>query len=571
MNKKITKIKQIAIASVVTGGMMVNSCSLVKDLEYQVEENPLEMHGDEVELKINGKFIEKGLHKKALVEVTPTFVCKDGTEIPFDMRAFQGEKAVGNGEVIPKEGKSFTYTSKVPYQACMEEGEVVVKVLPKKGTKEKDLITTDAIADGTIITPYLIQLDDQVIACDDNFKRITTHTTTAVINYDKGKFNVKSSELKQQDIKDFEMFIVESTPDNRREIKKITIQSHASPEGEVDINQTLAADRAGSAEAYLMNYMKKTENTKGQAASFYAKDPRGEDWEGFKTEVQKTSHEDKDLILRVLEMTSDLNKREEDIRNMAKTYKFLEKEVLPQLRRSQMELTYDKIGYSDEELKQISKSNPDTLNVEELLYAATLFNDLSDKLTVYNAAERLFGNDYRTVNNVGYILYLQNDLAGAASKFEKANGIQQNPISTNNMGAIAHMSGDREKARSLFDQAGSASEVNYNKGLIAVQDGNYADAISNMGGNKTFNMALAQVLNGDNETAGSTIDQSADADAALSFYLKAIIGARTNDIGVLTSNLKKAVEKDASLKAKAAKDAEFIDHRENAEFQSIIG
>ena len=50
----------------------------------------------------------------------------------------------------------------------------------------------------------------------------------------------------------------------------------------------------------------------------------------------------KELILRVLQMTSDVNKRELEIRNMAKTYKFLEKEVLPQLRRSTITINYEK-------------------------------------------------------------------------------------------------------------------------------------------------------------------------------------------------------------------------------------
>jgi hypothetical protein len=225
------KLRGIALSTLFAGGMMATSCTLVKDLEYNVQENPLQMHGDQVELKINGKFIEKGLNKKAVVEVTPTFVCTNGTEIPFQTRTFQGEKAAGNGEVIPKGGKSFTYNSKVAYQPCMEEGIVVVKILPKKGTKEKELITTDKIADGTIITPYLIRLDDQVIAHEDKFVRITTHDTAiAVINYDKGKFNVKPAELKQDDIKGFENYIISTTPESRREIKAVKIQSYASPE-----------------------------------------------------------------------------------------------------------------------------------------------------------------------------------------------------------------------------------------------------------------------------------------------------------------------------------------------------
>jgi hypothetical protein len=298
------------------------------------------MHGDKVNLEINGKFIEKGLHKKAIVEVTPTFVCKDGTEIPFDTKIFQGEKAAGNGEVIPKAGKSFSYTSTVPYNGSMEEGDLVVKVLPKKGTKTKDLITTDKIADGTIITPLLVQFDDQVMFSKDNFVRTTEETTAATINYAKGKFDVKNAELKQEDIVAFEAFATEAAANPKREMKSINIMSYASPEGEVDKNANLASDRAGSAATYTNKLMTKINFAAGQQSGFVTQTPKGEDWDGFKAEVSKTSHEDKELILRVLEMTTDPVKREEDMRNMAKTYSFLEKEVLPQLRRSTMTLTY---------------------------------------------------------------------------------------------------------------------------------------------------------------------------------------------------------------------------------------
>ncbi len=562
------KIKSIALASAVTGGMLLSNCTLVKDLEYKVLEDPLEMHGDEVKLKMTATFVEKGLNKKAIVEVTPIFVCNDGTEIMFDSRTFQGEKAAGNGEVITKAGKTITYESMRPYQSCMEEGKVIVKILPKKGEKEKEVILTDKIADGTIITPYLIQLDDQVVACDDNFKRITTHTTDAVINYDKGKFNVKSAELKQEDIKAYEAFIIDAQTNVRREVKGVNIMSYASPEGEIDKNNNLAADRATSAEGYLTNFYKKAKLE--MPAGLITKTPKGEDWDGFKTEVEKTTHEDKDLILRVLEMTSDLNKREEDIRNMAKTYTFLEKQVLPQLRRSQMILTYDKVGYSDDELKQLSKTNPDTLNVEELLYTAELVEDLNEKLRIYTEAERLFADDYRVVSNVGYILYLQNDIDGAKAKFEKAYGLQEDAIVANNLGAVAHMQGDRAKAKELFEKAGGP-ETEYNQGLIAIQEGMYGEALEKMGDNETFNVALAKVLNGEKEAAGSIIDASADADAAYSYYLKAIIAARGDNASDLVSNLTKAIGKDASYKAKAAKDAEFIKFRDNAEFKAVAG
>ena len=556
----------MSILSVVT---LFNSCSTIKELEYNVTENPLQMHADDVTLQINGKFIEKGLNAKATADVTPIFVCNDGTEIAFQTEMFQGPKAAGNGKVVPKEGTSFSYSSTIPYQKCMEEGVIKVRVLAKKGDKEEELYS-DKIADGTVITPYLIQLDDQVIAAKDAFQRITSHNMDAVINFNKGQATVKSSELKDQDIVDLMDFALDAITNPRREMKSINVQSYASPEGEIDKNENLAKDRAESAKAVVIKKMKKMKFEAGQADTFYSLDPKGEDWSGFKTEVEKTTHEDKELILRVLQMTTDLNKREQEIRNMAKTYTFLEKEVLPQLRRSQLSLSYDKVGFSDEELKELSKTNPDTLNVEELLFTATLYDDLSEQLRVYSEAFRLFPNDWRTANNVGYVQYLQGDLDAAGTSFEKASQASENETVSNNIGAVAHMKGDRERAMELFTAAGSSSETKYNMGLLNIQQGLYDEAVTNMGANNTFNSALANLLSGDADAAAQAIDESNAKEEAMSYYLKAIIGARTNNSEMMMDNLKIAFEKDGDLKSKAKRDREFIQYFENADFLAIF-
>lgn len=574
---KKSTLKNIALTSMVSTGFLLGSCDLIKDLNYKVKDNPLEMHGDEVALQINATFVEKGLNAKAIVEVTPTFICKDGTELPFEMAVYQGAKAAGNGTVIPKEGKTVVYNSTVPYNPCMEEGELVVKLVVKKGKKEavKEEMTTEKIADGTIITPYLLQFDDKVIMATDKFVRTTEESTKAVINYKKGKFNVNGAELKDQDIKDFESFATDAAINIRREMKNVNVMSYASPEGEVDKNANLAGDRASSGSEYVSKLMTKLNFAPGMEESFISKTPKGEDWDGFKTEVQKTTHEDKELILRVLEMTQDPNKREQDIRNMAKTYKFLEKDVLPQLRRSSITLTYDQIGWSDEELTNLTTTNPDTLNVEEVLFAATLTEDLNEKLRIYRIAEKNFVGDYRGVNNVGYILYLQNDLDAAGAQFEKANGIQSNPISTNNIGAVTHVKGgndkaEREKALELFTEAGNANETKYNMGLLKIQSADYADAIANMDGYKTLNVAIAMIVSGDAAGALEVIEAAENNDSALAYYLKAIVGARTNNSDLVLNNLKTAFEKDADLKMKASKDREFVNYFLNADFKAIL-
>ena len=59
------------LAFIAVAGSLVSSCDLLKDLEYKVTPSPLEMHADSVRVKVDVKFPEKGIKKKASAEITP--------------------------------------------------------------------------------------------------------------------------------------------------------------------------------------------------------------------------------------------------------------------------------------------------------------------------------------------------------------------------------------------------------------------------------------------------------------------------------------------------------------------
>ena len=548
-----------------------SSCSMIKELEYEVTQNPLHLKGGDVTLQINGKFIEKGLNAKAVAEITPIFFCKDGNEIPFQTEIYQGPKAAGNGKVVPSTGLPFSYTSTIPYQKSMAEGELKVQVLVKMGSKTEEIISSK-IADGTIITSLLVVLDDQVISSSEcNFKRINSFTKSATINFNKGKYNISSKELRDSDVKDILSFISNSMEEGSRiDVKSIQISSFASPEGEVDLNDNLAKDRGKSTMKSLITKSRRMKFNAGKEASFYNVVPKGEDWEGFKTEVSKTDNEDKDLILRVLQMTPDLNKREKEIRNMAKSYAFLEKKVLPQLRRSLITVNYDEVGYSDEELKYLVASNPDTLTLEEIIQATLNEQDMNIQLKNYNNAARLFPNDWRIKNNIGYIKYMMGDNDGASKSFEDALAITDNNIVSNNVAAVKHVSNGKstDEVKSLFESS-NTTQSKYNIGLIQIEEGKYEESITSMGDTKSYNYALANILAEHYDAASDAIDDL-DFKDAKSYYLKAVIGARTSDTEMVMENLKMSFEKDASLKDMAKKDREFIKFFENSDFLAIF-
>ena len=564
--KNNSLIKFSALALMV--GTALSSCDVMKDVEYSVTPNPLEMHGDTVRVKIEGTFPEKGLGKKVTAKFTP----KIG-DVELKPIEFKGEKAEGNGQTIQfKPGGRFTYTDVVPYQASMEAADLTVSGAAFKKGKEKETFGPIKLADATIITPYLVQNDVKVLMGKDQFVRVTQEQTKAQINYDKNRSEVRANELKREDLLALQNFINSNIGNPRILLKDIQISAYASPEGEEGRNNELSTARSESAKVVLQNLMKKSKIEFGQDDAIYKLEGKGEDWAGFKAELEKSdmNEDERNLIIRVLGMYPDPVQREKEIKNMSKTYTFLEKNILPQLRRSQIVLNYDKVGYSDEELRNLAKNNPTQLNLEELLFAAALMDNLNDKLFVYREAEKNSPKCWRALNNVGAVLFMQGKFDEAQAKFEQANNIKSTPETLNNLGAVAYIKGDINKANQLFNQAKGASEVDHNIANIQIKRAQYTNAIKGYGSAQSFNKALAQVLDGKLDAASTTLDAAPQKDEAIAFYLRAIIAARKgNDNGVV-NNLQTAFSKDGNLRAKAAKDREFVKYFENTAFTSIV-
>jgi tetratricopeptide (TPR) repeat protein len=560
-------IAVMSLASCSGLGKMAKKEALVN---YTVTPNPLEMHGDSVMVTITVTYPPKYFGKKVALTVTPQ--CGDQK---FKSATLLGEKAVGTGTRIAyKTGGSFTYTDKVAYKESMKDADLSLSATGNVKSKTKEM-PTRVIGHGTIITPYLMKNDDRPIIGKDQFVKTVPVTTVGQTNFVISSTSyVPKKDAKGDGMKPANDFLRMYRADANMEIKSISVSSYASPDGESGANNNLAEDRFKKTSNDMMGMMKdkKTGYEPASQASFYQKQVTAEDWEGFRDAVSKSTIADKDLILRVLTSFPDGEKREQEIKNMSATYVELSKDILPSLRRSVVTVNAIKHNRTDERILQLARSTADSLSVEEILYAATLTNDLNEKLTFYKSAERMYPNDWRTSNNVGCILLQQNKLQDAKAAFNKADKLSpNNPVIWNNMAIVMRWEGDRKSAKESLKKAGAAGpEVSYNLGLIAIQDGQYTDAVTNFGANSTFNTALAKVLAGDLDGALTTIDKSAEKEDASSYYLKAIIGARKGNTDMVINNLRTAISKDPSLKSKAASDVEFLKLRDNADFKSLI-
>lgn len=528
----------------------------------------LEAVGGKVPVTINGKFPEKFFNKKAVVTVTPILKWNGGQAVG-DPATFQGEKVEGNDQTINyRLGGNYTMKTSFDYVPAMAKSELFLQFTAKIGKKEVR-IPEVKVADGVLSTSELVgaTLKSATPAnAEDAFQRVIKQAKEANIQFLIQQANIRASELKSEQIKAWGEAMKDIKADEENKVlSNVEVTAFASPDGEFGLNEKLAESREANAAKYVEKQLKK-EKLEGYVDTKYT----AEDWEGFKELVEKSNIQDKEVILRVLSMYDDPERRETEIKNLSSVYGTLADEILPQLRRARLTLNYEVIGRSDEQILNTYASTPKDLSVEELLYAATLVEGITDKEAIYRKTAEIYPNDYRAFNNLGELAYKNGDIETALTYLEKAISINPTAAEPNtNLGLIALAKGKKTEAENYLSKGAGSKTLSESLGNLYIAQGQYERAVSSFGEAKTNSAALAQILAQDYNKAQTTLQAVSNPDGYTD-YLMAIIGARTNNASMVVKNLAKAVKKDSSLAQKALTDIEFAKYVANADFLNAL-
>lgn len=564
--------KKSILLTVAVAALVLFACKPPKEFvdPINVSVNPLEMHAGKVEVTIDGTYPVKYFQKKMVMTVTPVLKSKiSSAEWRADSKTYQGEKVKDNNDVIKyKVGGEYKQVATFDYNPEMESSELWLEITGKLGKKE---FTIDPIkvADGVNITPLLVAVEAGEVETKiekDNFQRIIEEKQEAEIRFLIQQSEVRKSEISSDAVVALTKRIDEANKAANLEMTGLEISSYASPDGGMDLNEKLAEKRDQASQKYINKELKKLKATVTIDSKFTA-----EDWEGFQALMEQSNIQDKEVILRVLSMYSDPEQREAEIKNLSAAYKAIADEILPQLRRSKMTLAINVIGRSDAEIDSLAKANPDTLSLEELLYAATLTADLERKAEIYTKVTELYSDEYRGFNNLGVVRYEQGDVEAAGRAFDKALELNAKNAAVNyNCGVVALVKGDNAKAEECFGNAGGVGEsLNHVNGVLAIRRADYKKAVELFGAAKVNNAALAKILTKDYAGARSVLEGVAKPNARTN-YLLAVVAARQNDRAAVVANLKKAIEADGAWKEKAAKDVEFLAFAEDEEFAALV-
>ena len=524
---------------------------------FSVNPNPLETEAGKVPTTINGKFPEKYMKKKAVVTVTPELRYADGKTAKGNGATFQGEKVAGNNQTIQyKVGGNYTMNTSFDYVPEMQKSDLYLTFDAYVG-KKKVNVPEVKVATGVISTSEFYKktlASDGACIAPDSFQRVKAQKQEAEIKFLINQANLRKSEMKNNSVKEFVQMLKKINRDREGlNIKNVEVAAYASPEGGVKFNDKLASKRQNTSEKYVKQTLKNTKVSTDIDARYTA-----QDWDGFQKLVAASNLQDKDVILRVLSMYQDPQEREQQIRNMSAGFRELANGILPELRRSRLIINYETIGRSDDQIKEQYTADPTKLSADELLYAAALEDNADKKEAIYKKTAEIYPNDNRAFNNVAALEFAKGNNDAAKEYLAKAVNAKSDAAEANaNKGLVALLEGNTAEAQNHIAKATGANDLNKALGALNIANGKYAQAEQNFNGVNSNTAALAQILNKNYAGAISTLNGVKNK-TGVTDYLLAIANARQGNNDAASSYLKSALQKDPSLASYAANDLELI-------------
>ena len=237
--------------------------------------------------------------------------------------------------------------------------------------------------------------------------------------------------------------------DDKTTLSSIRIHGYASPEGSYANNTRLAKGRTQALVDYVTSYYKF--DTKLITSEYTS-----EDWDGFRKFIVASSLEKKDEILKLMDDSAlDIDKKERQIAQLAgpQTYKYILEECYLALRHSDYTVNYTVRGFNLEETKEIIKTRPQLLSLQEIYRIAESCQPGSEEFNhSFQVAATMVPDDPIANLNAGAMeIQKGGDLTTAKKHLAKAD--QKAPETLNNLGVIALLEGDYDAAEKYFNAA----------------------------------------------------------------------------------------------------------------------
>ncbi len=407
-----------------------------------------------------------------MLTLTPVMVANDETRTlelpPVVINGSRRQKMVerayvlNNGPVFPvnpqtvvkranNAAQTISYGTGVPYEDWMSSASLKI-IGSLTGCAECDKGEDELLIAERIIPQAYVPVYMLTYIVPDAEVKTRSDKHTATINFHVDKHNlVRDYKNNAAVLNEVDRIVSDIVHNNDLTVSDFEIIGYASPEASVAYNKALSERRANTFADYLSNKFNVPRNR--MRVSGY-----GEDWVKTREVIAASNITDKADILRIIDSVSNPDARDAELKKLSNgtTYQTMLRDYYPQIRRTEYTVSYTVRPFNVEEAKQVIKTNPKLLSLNEMyLVAETYPAESKEFKEVFDIATRLYPDDPIAILNSAAA-----DIEGGnhQAALDRLMKIENDPRAWNNLGVAYARMGDLEKAESYFSRAANRGD-----------------------------------------------------------------------------------------------------------------
>jgi outer membrane protein OmpA-like peptidoglycan-associated protein len=345
----------------------------------------------------------------------------------------------------------FRYALSIGYEGWMREAKMnVITDLCGCGGEPQQL-ATEKVADRIIlegVEPYRVLPNVAYLRPEAEAVKARSESNDVFLDFPVARTEINPGfGNNPRELAKIETIINEIRTDGNVQVTGVSITGYASPEGDINFNNQLSRGRAESLRSHLAS-------KSGIPPHLFRLGNGGEDWEGLTRLVEGMNNfGPKETVLSIIRY---YNPAERKTRLKAldggRLWQWMLSELFPRMRRVVSRIEYTVRGFNVEEAKQVIKTRPQQLSLNEMFLVANTYEEGSPEFqSVFSTAVRVFPNDPVANLNAAAAALLEKDLQKAERFLQKAQ--RNTPAYYNNLGVLMMMQNNLTRAKNLFQRA----------------------------------------------------------------------------------------------------------------------